>query len=180
MKLPRPYGRGIFSLRFVGSGIPPKRKHLRFHPWAYAPGVSRKRDKTEKYIRPTWDEYFMEIIEIPFPNGQTCDRGRASSVFVKDKGDTLILERYKYLYKNRIVKDSIFINDTIRVSCPVEVIKQVKVQLTSWQNFQIWCGRLALFVLFVNLHLFRVEVEINTIRFTAPLNPARKYGIWCS
>ena len=72
---------------------------------------------------------------------------RYDSVFVRDKGDTLILERYKYLYKNRIVKDSIFINDTIRVPYPVEVIKQVKAPLTSWQNFQIWCGRFALFAL---------------------------------
>ena len=72
---------------------------------------------------------------------------RYDSVFVKDKGDTLILEKFRYLYKNRIVKDSIFINDTIRVPYPVEVIKQVKAPLTSWQNFQIWCGRLALFVL---------------------------------
>ena len=72
---------------------------------------------------------------------------RYDSVFVRDKGDTLILERYKYLYKNRIVKDSIFINDTIRDPYPVEVVKQVKAPLTSWQNFQIWCGRLALFVL---------------------------------
>jgi len=69
------------------------------------------------------------------------------SVFVKDKGDTLILEKYRYLYKNRIVKDSIFINDTIRVPFPVVVVKQVKAPLTSWQNFQIWCGRLALFAL---------------------------------
>ncbi|TSC89005.1 MAG: hypothetical protein G01um10145_714 [Microgenomates group bacterium Gr01-1014_5] len=29
MKLPRPDGRGIFSPRFVGSGIPPKRIRLR-------------------------------------------------------------------------------------------------------------------------------------------------------
>ena len=72
---------------------------------------------------------------------------RYDSVFVKDKGDTLILERYKYLYKNRIVKDSIFINDTIRDPYPVEVVKQVKAPLTSWQNFQIWCGRIALFTL---------------------------------
>jgi len=72
---------------------------------------------------------------------------RYDSVFVKNKGDTLILERYKYLYKNRIVKDSIFINDTIQVPYPVEVIKQVKAPLTSWQNFQIWCGRISLFVL---------------------------------
>ena len=72
---------------------------------------------------------------------------RYDSVFVKDKGDTLILERYKYLYKNKIVKDSIFINDTIRMPYPVEVIKQVKTPLTSWQSFQIWCGRFALFTL---------------------------------
>ena len=72
---------------------------------------------------------------------------RYDSVFVKEKGDTLILEKYRYLYKNRIVKDSIFINDTIRVPYPVEVIKQVKTPLTYWQSFQIWCGRFALFTL---------------------------------
>ena len=72
---------------------------------------------------------------------------RYDSVYVKDKGDTLILERYKYLYKNRIVKDSIFINDTIRIPYPVEVVKPVKAALTSWQNFQIGCGRIALFSL---------------------------------
>lgn len=72
---------------------------------------------------------------------------RYDSVFFKDKGDTLILEKYRYLYKNRIVKDSIFINDTIRVPYPVEVVKQVKAPLTSWQSFQIWCGRFALFAL---------------------------------
>ena len=72
---------------------------------------------------------------------------RYDSVFVKDKGDTLILEKFRYLYKNRIVKDSVFINDTIRVPYPVEVIKEVKAPLTGWQSFQIWCGRIALFTL---------------------------------
>jgi len=42
MNLPRPCGRGIFSTRFVGSEIPPKRKHFRFHPRAYARGISRR------------------------------------------------------------------------------------------------------------------------------------------
>jgi hypothetical protein len=72
---------------------------------------------------------------------------RYDSVHVKDRGDTLILERYKYLYKNKILKDSIFINDTIRVPYPVEIVKQTEAPLSSWQNFQIWCGRLALFAL---------------------------------
>ena len=72
---------------------------------------------------------------------------RYDSIFVMDKGDTLILERYSYLYKNKIVKDSIFINDTIRLSYPVEVIKQVEAPLTGWQNFQVWCGRISLVIL---------------------------------
>ncbi|MBP8959124.1 MAG: hypothetical protein KBG40_01710 [Bacteroidales bacterium] len=81
---------------------------------------------------------------------------RYDSVFVKDKGDTLILERYKYLYKYRIAKDSIFINDTIRVPYPVEVVKRVKAPLSSWQNFQIWCGRIALIaLLFVTIYFVR-------------------------
>lgn len=74
---------------------------------------------------------------------------RYDSVFVKHKGDTLILERYSYLYKNKIVIDSIFINDTIRVPYPVEGVKQVIAPLTNWQNFQIWCGRIALIVLWI-------------------------------
>ena len=74
---------------------------------------------------------------------------RYDSVYMKEKGDTLILERYRYLYKNSIVKDSVFINDTIRVPYPVQVVKQVKAPLTSWQSFQIWCGRIALFALLI-------------------------------
>lgn len=37
----------------------------------------------EKYIRPTWDEYFMKIMAAVSARG-TCDRGRASCVIVKD------------------------------------------------------------------------------------------------
>jgi len=38
----------------------------------------------EKYMRPPWDAYFMEIMR-SVAKRATCDRGRASSVFVKDK-----------------------------------------------------------------------------------------------
>jgi len=97
--------------------------------------------KSVKYIP-------VETTKIEYRDNHVRDSViRYDSVYVKDKGDTLILERYKYLYKNRIVKDSIFINDTIRVSYPVKVVKQVKAPLTSWQNFQIWCGRIALGIL---------------------------------
>jgi hypothetical protein len=78
---------------------------------------------------------------------------RYDSVFVKQTADTVFFERYKYLYRDKIVKDSVFINDTIRVPYPVEVVKQVKAPLTSWQNFQIWCGRIAIaFLLLVGIY----------------------------
>ena len=66
------------------------------------------------------------------------------SIYIKEKGDTLIMERYRYMYKDRFIRDSVFINDTIRVPYPVEVVKQVKKPLTGWQNFQVWSGRFAI------------------------------------
>ena len=72
---------------------------------------------------------------------------RYDSIFVKEKGDTLILERYRYLYRDRFIRDSIFVNDTIRVPYPIEVVREVKKPLSNWQNFQVWCGRIALAVL---------------------------------
>jgi hypothetical protein len=72
---------------------------------------------------------------------------RYDSVFVKQTADTIFFERYRYLYKDKIVRDFVFIQDTIRVPYPVEVVKQVKAPLSGWQNFQVWCGRIALVVL---------------------------------
>jgi hypothetical protein len=79
---------------------------------------------------------------------------RYDSVYVKEKGDTLIFERYRSMYRDKFIRDSVFICDTIRVPYPVEVVKNVKAKrtLSGWQNFQIWCGRIflviALFVIF--------------------------------
>lgn len=41
-------------------------------------------EKKEKYIRPTWDEYFMEIANTVATRA-TCDRGRAGCVVVRDR-----------------------------------------------------------------------------------------------
>lgn len=46
--------------------------------------LSAKSSKKEKYIRPSWDDYFTEIM-VAASKRATCDRGRASCVFVKDK-----------------------------------------------------------------------------------------------
>jgi dCMP deaminase len=38
----------------------------------------------EKYVRPSWDEYFMEIAHTVSKRA-TCDRGRSGCIIVKDK-----------------------------------------------------------------------------------------------
>ena len=39
---------------------------------------------TEPYIRPLWDEYFMNIMQAVSTRA-TCDRGRSGCVIVRDK-----------------------------------------------------------------------------------------------
>jgi len=40
--------------------------------------------KTKRYIRPTWEEYFMDIMEAVSKRA-TCDRGRSGCVIALDK-----------------------------------------------------------------------------------------------
>lgn len=43
-----------------------------------------KSNKKVKYTRPSWDEYFMEVMEA-ISKRATCDRGRSGCVIVKNK-----------------------------------------------------------------------------------------------
>lgn len=40
--------------------------------------------KEDKYVRPSWDEYFLELVGV-IGKRATCDRGRAGTVVVRDK-----------------------------------------------------------------------------------------------
>lgn len=46
--------------------------------------VKKSKSDAPTYIRPSWDEYFIEIMRTASKRA-TCDRGRASCVFVKDR-----------------------------------------------------------------------------------------------
>ena len=81
------------------------------------------------------------------------------SIFVKEKGDTLIVEKFSYLYRDKILRDSIFQTDTIRVPYPVEVVKAVKAPLSGWQNFQVWCGRIALVIMLLVIIYFVLKLR---------------------
>lgn len=45
--------------------------------------MSENKKQTEKYVRPTWDAYFLEVMHA-LAKRATCDRGRTACVIVKD------------------------------------------------------------------------------------------------
>ena len=50
----------------------------------YIKEMKKGTEKATKHKRPSWDEYFLQLIEMVGSRG-TCDRGRAGSVIVKNK-----------------------------------------------------------------------------------------------
>lgn len=68
------------------------------------------------------------------------------SVLIRQKGDTVFLEKYKYFYRDKLLRDSVYLTDSIQVPYAVEVGKEVN-RLSSFQSFEIWCGRILLLVL---------------------------------
>lgn len=46
--------------------------------------MSKKNLKSSTYIRPSWDEYFVQLTGVVGSRG-TCDRARSGSVIIKDK-----------------------------------------------------------------------------------------------
>lgn len=65
------------------------------------------------------------------------------SVFVKQMSDTVFFEKYRYLYRDKIITDTIIKSDSIQVPYSLVETKEVN-RLTSFQSFQIWCGRILL------------------------------------
>lgn len=110
-----------------------------------------------KYI--TVPEYHTEYIVKTDSFIQRDTVSRYDSVMVRMAGDTVFLEKYKTIYREkwreRIVSDTILKTDSIRVPYPVEK------KLTRWQNLCITLGGyavgiiIALFILLVILMYYR-------------------------
>ena len=61
---------------------------------------------------------------------------RYDSVFVRDRGNTLYVERWKYLYRDRVRTDTMVSvrRDTVSVPVPVER------KLTRWERMKMEAG----------------------------------------
>lgn len=58
------------------------------------------------------------------------------SIYIREKGDTVWMEKYKYIYRDKIVRDTMYFNqtDTIREPYPVEK------ELSRWQQMKLELG----------------------------------------
>lgn len=78
---------------------------------------------------------------------------RGDSIIIREKGDTVFLEKYKYVYKVRELRDTVNVTDTITVVQTVEITKEVN-KLYTWQLILILLGVGA--VLFIIYKLVRL------------------------
>lgn len=84
--------------------------------------------KSTKYI-----EVPVDRVKIEYRNSVSIDTiYRNDSTIIREKGDTVFLEKYKYIYKVKELKDTVNITDTITVVNTVEVTKEVN-KLYNWQ-----------------------------------------------
>lgn len=64
---------------------------------------------------------------------------KRDSIVVRDKGDTVFIEKYRYLYRDKLLHDTLYFSktDSIHVPYPVER------KLTRWEQFKVDVGGFA-------------------------------------
>ncbi len=73
------------------------------------------------------------------------------SIHVKDKGDTVTIERWHTKYIERATHDTIYqaTHDTLPLPYPVEVVKKVEKPLTWWQRMRLHVANIVLLLLLI-------------------------------
>ena len=95
-----------------------------------------------KYI-----EVPVDRVKIEYRNSVSIDTiYRSDSTIIRENGDTVFLEKYKYIYKVKELKDTVNITDTITVVNTVEVTKEVN-KLYNWQIVLMTLGAFAIVIL---------------------------------
>lgn len=67
------------------------------------------------------------------------------SIYIRDKGDTVLITKTKYIYRDKLIRDTVYASrvDSVQVPYPVEK------ELTHWQQFRMDVGGWAIGILVV-------------------------------
>ena len=85
------------------------------------------------------------------------DRLKRDSIYQRDsiymliKGDTVYKYEYKYLYRDKLLRDTISISKTDSIPYHVEVPKNVDKKLSWWQSTLLYTGAIAWIVAIIGL-----------------------------
>lgn len=82
---------------------------------------------------------------------------RKDSVFIKEKNDTVYqyVERIRERY--RMIHDTTYVHQVDTVLCEHIVEKKVEKPLTSWQNFRMTLGTIAIFATLLALAIWAIR-----------------------
>ena len=69
------------------------------------------------------------------------------STFIREKGDTVLIERWHTQYKWRELHDTTYVSKTDSIPYPVEVTKKVPAELTWWQQTRLHLANILLMAL---------------------------------
>jgi hypothetical protein len=87
----------------------------------------------------------LETVKTEYQNVHTRDSVYLrDSVHIAQKGDTVLIEKYRVLYKNRFLHDSIFLQDSVPYPVEVRVPYPVEKPFTWWQRTQMIAGNILL------------------------------------
>lgn len=101
---------------------------------------------TTKYV-----EVPVDRVKIEYRDRVSIDTiYRNDSTIIRENGDTVFLEKYKYIYKVKELKDTVNITDTITVVNTVEVTKEVN-KLYNWQIVLMTLGAFAIVILLYDI-----------------------------
>lgn len=79
------------------------------------------------------------------------------STFIREKGDTVLIERWHTQYKWRELHDTIYQSKTDSIPYHVEVTKEVPAQLTWWQQARMHVGGIVIYgiLIILTIKLYR-------------------------
>ena len=69
------------------------------------------------------------------------------SVYIHDKGDTVLIEKWHTQYRDRWRTDTVYQSKRDSIPYPVEVIKEVPAKLTWWQQTRLHLANILLWLL---------------------------------
>ena len=82
------------------------------------------------------------------------------SIHIKERGDTVMIERWHTQWRDRLRVDTIYqaTHDTIPQPYPIETIKMVEKELNWWQRLRLWIGNIGLLAILGVIGYYGVRI----------------------